>query len=63
MKPETPSKAELRADNKKLRELVNDMWFWSYCGHIDNETQEKQMEHINGVMRRMRELGVGVYPR
>jgi len=48
------------AENAKLRELVSDMWFWHYEGHIDNLPQEKQMEHIDSVMRRMRELGVEV---
>jgi len=48
----------LEAENAKLRELVRDMWFWHYEGHIDNESQEQQMKHINGVLDRMRELGV-----
>lgn len=47
-----------QAENAKLRELVRDMWFWHYCGHIDSEPQEKQMKHIDGVLDRMRELEV-----
>jgi hypothetical protein len=47
-------------ENAKLRELVRDMWFWSYEGHIDSEPQEKQMKHIDGVLNRMRELRVEV---
>ena len=48
----------LQAELKALRELVRDMWFWHYEGHIDNVPQEEQTEHIDGVMRRMRKLGV-----
>ena len=48
------------ADNAKLRELVADMWFWHYEGHIDSESQERQMLHIDAVIQRMRELGVVV---
>lgn len=48
----------LKAKNAKLRELVADMWFWSYEGHIDKESQERQMLHIDAVIQRMRELGV-----
>ena len=47
-------------NNAKLRELVRDMWFWHYEGHIDTESQERQMKHIDGVLDRMRELGVEV---
>ena len=50
--------ADLMRDIRELRELVLDMWFWHYEGHIDNVPQEEQTEHIDGVMRRMRELGV-----
>ena len=50
----------LEAENAKLRELVADMWFWSYEGHIDSESQERQMLHIDAVIQRMRELGVEV---
>lgn len=50
----------LEAENAKLRELVADMWFWSYEGHIDGESQERQMLHIDAVIQRMRELGVEV---
>lgn len=49
-----------RAENAALRELVADMWFWHYEGHIDSESQERQMLHIDGVLDRMHELGVGV---
>jgi len=52
--------SRLGRENEKLRELVADMWFWSYCGYIDKEPQERQMEHIDGVINRMRELGVEV---
>ena len=51
---------ESRAENAKLRELVADMWFWCYEGHMDSESQEWQMKHIDGVLDRMRELGVEV---
>lgn len=44
--------------NAKLRELVADMWYWHYEGHIDSESQERQMLHIDAVIQRMRELGV-----
>lgn len=52
-------KAE-EVENAKLRELVADMWFWHYEGHIDSESQERQMLHIDAVIQRMRELGVEV---
>lgn len=47
-------------ENNRLRELVADMWFWHYEGHIDSESQERQMLHIDAVIQRMRELGVEV---
>ena len=47
-------------ENDKLRELVADMWFWHYEGHIDSESQERQMLHIDAVIQRMRELGIEV---
>ena len=47
-------------ENAELRELVADMWFWGYCGHMDSKSQEWQMKHIDGVIDRMRELGVEV---
>ena len=50
----------LQAENAKLRELVADMWFWHYEGHIDSESQERQMLHIDAVIQRMRELGLEV---
>lgn len=48
----------LQTENAKLRELVRDMWFWHYEGHIDSESQERQMKHIDRVIYCMRELGV-----
>ena len=42
----------------ELRKLVQDMWFWRYKGHMDNESQEWQMKHIDGVLDRMHKLGV-----
>lgn len=45
-------------ENKELRELVRDMWFWGYEGHMNSKSQEWQMKHIDGVLDRMRELGV-----
>ena len=45
-------------ENESLRELVRDMWFWHYEGHIDSESQERQMLHIDAVIQRMRELWV-----
>lgn len=53
-------RTDLEAENAKLRELVADMWFWHYEGHIDSESQERQMLHIDAVIQRMRELGVEV---
>lgn len=50
----------LEKEIKQLRELVRDMWFWSYEGHIDGKSQEWQMGHIDEVLNRMRELGVEV---
>ena len=52
--------SDLQAENAKLRELVADMWFWHYEGHIDSESQERQMLHIDAVIQRMRELGIEV---
>ena len=52
--------AELVVENAKLRELVRDMWFWGYEGHMSSESQEWQMKHIDGVHDRMRELGIEV---
>ena len=51
---------KLETENDGLRELVRDMWFWGYCGHIDSESQERQMLHIDAVNQRMHELGVEV---
>ena len=39
-----------------LEELIRDMWFWGYEGHMDSESQDWQMKHIDGVLDRMREL-------
>lgn len=50
----------LEAENAKLRKLVRDMWFWGYEGHMDSESQEWQMKHIDGVLDRMHELGIEV---
>ena len=44
--------------NEQLCELVRDMWFWGYEGHMDSESKEWQMKHIDGVLDRMHELGV-----
>ncbi|MBR3383695.1 MAG: hypothetical protein IKG69_00545 [Atopobiaceae bacterium] len=41
-----------------LEELVLDMWFWGYCGHMDSESEEWQMDHIAGVLDRMAALGL-----
>lgn len=49
---------DIDVDNAKLRELVRDMWFYGYEGHIDSESQEQQMKHIDSVFKRMRELGI-----
>ena len=51
---------QIMAENAKLRELVRDMWFWGYEGHMGSESQDWQMKHIDGVLDRMRELGVEV---
>ena len=50
----------LSDENAKLRELVRDMWFWGYCGHMDSKSQEWQMKHIDDVLDRMRELVIEV---
>ena len=50
----------LTRKNAKLRELVRDMWFWGYEGHMDSKSQEWQMNHIDGVLDCMRELGIEV---
>ncbi len=42
----------------ELRELVRDMWFWGYEGHMDSKSQEWQMKHINEVLDRMHELRI-----
>lgn len=47
-------------ENTKLRELVGDMWFWGYEGHMESESQEWQMKHISRVLARIHELGVEV---
>lgn len=51
---------QLEAENAKLRQLVMDMWFWGYEGHMDSQNQEWQMKHIGGVLDSMRELGIEV---
>lgn len=50
----------LMGENAKLRELVRDMWFWGYEGHMDGKSQKWQMKHIDDVLNRMRELGIEV---
>ena len=45
----------------KLRQLVADMWFWHYEGHIDSESKDVQMRHIDNVLDRMRDLEVLSY--
>lgn len=42
----------------ELRKLCADMWFWGYEGHMDSQSQEWQMNHINEVLDRMCKLGV-----
>lgn len=44
----------------ELEKLVQDMWFWGYCGHMDSESQEWQMSHIDGVLNRIQKLGIEV---
>ncbi len=41
-----------------LEELVRDMWFWGYEGHMGSESQDWQMKHIDGVLDRMKALGI-----
>ena len=50
----------LESENAKLRELVADMWFWGYEGHMDSESKEWQIKHIDEVLDRMRELEIEV---
>jgi len=59
--PEQAIAATLGSEREKeLEELVRDMWFWGYEGHMDNESKDWQMKHIDGVLDRMKELGVEV---
>lgn len=51
-------KDKLKGENSKLRKLCADMWFWGYEGHIDSESPERQMKHVDGVLDRLLELGV-----
>lgn len=51
-------KDRLKEENSKLRKLCADMWFWGYEGHIDSESQERQMEHVDGVLDRLIEMEV-----
>ena len=54
-------RAELGSEREKeLEELVRDMWFWGYEGHMDSKSQDWQMKHIDGVLNRMSELGIEV---
>lgn len=46
-----------KKENAKLRELVDDMWFWGYQGYMSSENPEWQMQHIDRVLDLMRELG------
>ena len=57
---EQPELKRLETENTQLRELVRDMWFWCYEGHMDTKSQEWQMKHINWVLDRMRDLGIEV---
>lgn len=60
--PEKVIAATLGSEREKaLEELVRDMWFWSYEGHMDNESQDWQRKHIHGVLDRMSALGIEVY--
>lgn len=52
--------AKQRERIAELEELVRDMWFWGYEGHMDSESQDWQMKHIDGVLDRMKELGIEV---
>lgn len=47
-----------KAENAKLRELVEDMWLHSYCSIA--ETREEDEHHIESVIDSMRELGIEV---
>jgi len=48
---------KLEAENARLRELVRDMWLHSYCSIA--KTREEDEHHIESVIDRMHELGVG----
>lgn len=50
---------ELEDENAKMREMIWDAWFYSYCGYIDQMSQEEQMEHIDGFLQDMKKLGIG----
>lgn len=53
--------AELGSEREKaLEELVRDMWFWGYEGHMGSESQDWQMKHIDGVLDSMKALGIEV---
>lgn len=59
--PEQAIAATLGSEREKaLEELVRDMWFWGYEGHMDSNSQDWQMKHIDGVLDRMKQLGIGV---
>jgi len=44
----------------KLQQLVADMWFWGYEGHMDEQSEEWQMWHISNIFERMSDLGVEI---
>lgn len=59
--PEQAIAATLGSEREeRLEKLVLDMWFWGYEGHMDSKSQDWQMKHIDGVLDRMKELGIGV---
>ena len=47
-------------ENAKLRELVKDMWFWRYEGHIFDLGTVARLEHFDDILDRMCELGIEV---
>ena len=49
---------EAKARIEQLESLVRDMWFWGYEGHMDSESQDWQMKHIDGLLDRMAALGL-----
>lgn len=49
---------ELRAENAKLRELVQKMWLYDYAGKFSSKRED--MDHVAMVYKRMRDLGIEV---